>query len=106
MSQSQPQPRKQVLDLSQLVGKEVRVKLAGGREVSGILKGFDQLMNLVVDKTEESLRDPTDPYTTTGETRTLGLVLLRGTAVMVVTPADGVTEVANPHMQQEEPVIS
>jgi U6 snRNA-associated Sm-like protein LSm7 len=34
----------------------------GGRESSGILKGFDPLLNLVLDNTIEYLRDPDDPY--------------------------------------------
>ena len=32
------------------------VKFSGGREVTGTLKGFDQLMNLVLDDVEESVR--------------------------------------------------
>jgi U6 snRNA-associated Sm-like protein LSm7 len=38
------------------MNKAVRVKFAGGREVTGVLKGFDQLMNLVLDDTEETLQ--------------------------------------------------
>lgn len=67
--------------------QKIRVKFAGGREVFGTLKGFDQLMNLVMDEVTESLRD--DEGNVTDKTRNLGLVVLRGTALTVINPADG-----------------
>lgn len=70
--------------------------------VTGVLKGYDPLLNLVLDSTEEFLRDPFDPYKLTGGTRTLGLTVARGTAVMMVCPVDGTMEIANPFLQQEE----
>ena len=36
--------------------------------VTGVLKGFDPLLNLVLDETKEWLRDPFDPYKITGPT--------------------------------------
>lgn len=33
--------------------KEIRVKFQGGREVVGVLKGYDQLQNLVLDEVRE-----------------------------------------------------
>ena len=44
------------VDLDKLIDKRVRVKIAGGREVVGVLKGYDQLFNLVLDETVEFLR--------------------------------------------------
>ena len=38
------------------LNKRVRVKFHGGREVVGVLKGFDPLVNLVLDETVEFLR--------------------------------------------------
>ncbi len=38
--------RDAVIDLSKYVDQRVRVKFAGGREVEGILKGYDKLDNL------------------------------------------------------------
>lgn len=35
------------------LNKEIAVKFNGGREVTGQLKGFDQLMNLVLDDVKE-----------------------------------------------------
>ena len=142
--------------------KKIRVKYSGGREgengrlvhlfwifpilclatdqtafthpVIGSLKGFDPLLNLVLDDTEELLRglscngvglsvgwgfskpdeivlltsmlvisptDPEDPTRTTGATRQLGLVVCRGTALVLISPVDGTEEIANPFVQQE-----
>ena len=38
----------------------MRVKFNGGREVEGVLKGWDQLMNLVLDEGKEVLRGMCD----------------------------------------------
>eukprot|EP00127_Corallochytrium_limacisporum_P000814 Clim_evm100s25 gene=Clim_evmTU100s25 len=101
--QSQP-PRKQekkvVLDLSKYFGQRVKVKFAGGREVDGLLKGYDTLMNLVIDDCVEYLRDPEDPYTLTGETRKLGLTVCRGPTVVWVCPLDGFEEISNPFLTE------
>ncbi|CAK9865660.1 unnamed protein product [Sphagnum compactum] len=90
-----------VLDLSKFVDKGVSVKLTGGREVTGTLKGYDQLLNLVLDEAVENLRDQDDPLKTTDQTRPLGLIVCRGTAVMLVAPTDGTEEIPNPFLQPE-----
>lgn len=48
-------PDRQVIDADKL-NKRVRVKFHGGREVVGVLKGFDPLVNLVLDEAVEYLR--------------------------------------------------
>lgn len=63
--------------------------------VAGTLKGFDTLMNLVLDDASEfvvNLADESAPCTK----RDLGLLVCRGNAVMVLLPEDGSVEVANP----------
>ncbi|KAK9283500.1 hypothetical protein L1049_011746 [Liquidambar formosana] len=90
-----------VLDLAKFVDKGVQVKLTGGRQVTGTLKGYDQLLNLVLDEAIEFLRDPDDPLKTTDQTRRLGLIVCRGTAVMLVSPTDGTDEIANPFIQPD-----
>ena len=82
------------------------MKFQGGREVCGILKGYDQLLNLVLDGTLEYLQDPKDPFKLTDETRSLGLVVCRGTAVVLVCPADAMEAISNPFLQQEQEVTS
>ncbi|KAL8144268.1 hypothetical protein V2J09_017300 [Rumex salicifolius] len=67
-----------VLDLAKFVDKGVQVKLTGGRQVTGTLKGYDQLLNLVLDEATEYLRDADDPLKTTDQTRRLGLIAVNG----------------------------
>lgn len=88
-------------ELGKYLEKKVRVKFQGGREATGILKGYDQLLNLVLDGTAEHVQDPDDPFKLTDETRSLGLVVCRGTAVVLVCPADSMEPIANPFIQQE-----
>ena len=53
--------RENILDLSRFVDKRIVVKFSGYREVVGTLKGFDPLLNLVLDNTQEYLRGPWRP---------------------------------------------
>lgn len=94
--------KESALDLAKFVDKGIRVKLAGGREVAGVLKGYDQLLNLVLDDAVEYLRDPNDSMRITDDTRTLGVVVCRGTAVTMVSPTTGAEEIANPFLAAEE----
>ena len=87
--------------MSKYMDRSVRVKFTGGREIVGVLKGYDALLNLVVDETQEYLKDPEDPYRLLDETRTLGLTVCRGTSVMLVCPTDGFEEIANPFLAEE-----
>merc|ERR1711988_802052 len=87
---------KSVLDLERYLNQPIKVKFSGGREVKGILKGHDAVANLVLDDVQEYLRDPEDPYKVIDETRSLGLVVARGTSVMLICPVDGTEEIANP----------
>ena len=48
--------------------------------------------------------DPEDPTTVTDETRTLGLIVARGTAVTLVAPSEGTLEIPNPFLQHSEDV--
>ena len=72
------------------------------RAVVGFLKGYDQLVNLVLDETVEQLRDPQDPYRLTDATRTLGMVVCRGTQVALISPTDGTEEIENPFLSVAE----
>ncbi|KAK5110472.1 hypothetical protein LTR62_005823 [Meristemomyces frigidus] len=90
--------KENILDLTKYMDKEIVVKFSGGREVNGVLKGYDQLMNLVLDNVKEVLRD--DEGNTT--TRNLGLLVARGTLLVLVSPVDGSEEIANPFNQPED----
>ncbi|KAK3013016.1 hypothetical protein RJ639_009965 [Escallonia herrerae] len=69
--------------------------------LSGTLKGYDQLLNLVLDEAVEFLRDADDPLKTTDQTRRLGLIVCRDKAVMLVSPTDGTEQIANPFIQPD-----
>ncbi|KAL4063028.1 hypothetical protein V8B97DRAFT_2011988 [Scleroderma yunnanense] len=104
--------REAILDLSKYVNERIRVKFTGGREghssfdlcvprvlppasVTGVLKGYDQLLNLVLDEVEEEMNDP-EPHM-----RALGLVVLRGPTITLLSPVDGSEEISNPFLAQE-----
>ena len=135
--QTSPEDRKKreaILDLSKYVNERIRVKFTGGREgagiavisymchpkpmilifaVTGILKGYDQLLNLVLDEVQEEvqgasvdrhldvsclIRVKIEPET---HIRSLGLTVLRGPTITLLSPVDGLEEIANPFMAQE-----
>lgn len=93
--------KESILDLSKYLEKTIRVKFAGGREAAGVLKGYDPLLNLVLDNTTEHLRDPDEPYKLAEDTRTLGLVVCRGTSVVLICPQDGMEAIQNPFVAQD-----
>jgi len=95
------QKKKSIVDLSKYLDKSIRVKFQGGRQVNGILKGYDPLLNLVLDNAVEFMRDSDDPLRVTEETRTLGLTVCRGTCVLVICPVDGFESIPNPFIQHE-----
>lgn len=60
------------------LNKQVLVKLKGGRELRGILRGFDAHLNLLLEEAEEVKE---------GRARKLGTVLIRGDNVVLISPA-------------------
>jgi len=98
-AQGGDKPKKEnILDLNKYMDKEITVKFNGGREVTGNLKGYDQLMNLVLDDVKELLRDDEGNEST----RSLGLIVARGTLLVLISPVDGSEQIANPFNNQEE----
>ncbi|KAK7413544.1 U6 snRNP-associated protein Lsm7 [Neonectria punicea] len=92
-------PKKEnILDLAKYMDKQITVKFNGGREVKGTLKGYDALMNLVLDDVHEIVRDDEGNEST----RSLGLVVVRGTLLVLVSPVDGSEEIANPFVQADD----
>ena len=88
--------------------------------VTGTLKGYDQLMNLVLDNVNEVTRGksnrrftlpghaankktnlPSDEEGNTS-TRSLGLLVARGTLLVLISPVDGSEEIENPFVQGED----
>ena len=84
-----------ILDF-QYLDRRVR-EVQGGRG-GGALKGYDQLVNLVLDDTFEVSRPRRSVQ---GVGRDIGLVICRGVQVCLITPVDGTEEIANPFVASE-----
>lgn len=85
--------------------------------VVGTLKGYDQLMNLVLDDVKELLRGVLVVYRYhiriiadmcvaddegNESSRSLGLIVARGTLLVLISPVDGSEQIENPFNQVEE----
>ncbi|CAO3701094.1 unnamed protein product [Rhizopus stolonifer] len=97
-NQQEKYKKESILDLSKFMEKEIRVQFNGGREVVGTLMGYDPLLNLVLDNTVEYQKDLDTGFVTENK-RVLGLSVLRGTAVILISPVDGMEEIENPFAQ-------
>ena len=64
--------------LDESINKNVLIKLKGGKTITGLLQGFDQHMNLLLDQSEEI---PSD-----GESKSLGSIVVRGDNVVMISP--------------------
>eukprot|EP01057_Protomagalhaensia_wolfi_P000331 Protomagalhaensia_wolfi_Nauph_80__330@NODE_1184_length_1671_cov_149_034926_g908_i0_p4_GENE_NODE_1184_length_1671_cov_149_034926_g908_i0NODE_1184_length_1671_cov_149_034926_g908_i0_p4_ORF_typecomplete_len112_score11_72LSM/PF01423_22/2_6e16Hfq/PF17209_3/0_006DUF150_C/PF17384_2/0_02_NODE_1184_length_1671_cov_149_034926_g908_i022336 len=90
-------------DMTKHLNTRVMVKFLGGRQISGVLKGFDDIVNLVLDDSKETLLntkgEPTDRL------RYLGLVVVRGTGVVMICTEDGFEEIPNPFVDSNQATI-
>lgn len=104
--------REAILDLNKYKDQKVRVKFIGGRQITGVLTGFDQLMNLVLENVEETITGtlnffliPNSFILTAAEDapakkRNFGRVVVRGTSLLTLGPFDGSEEIDNPFVQE------
>ena len=69
-------------ELKKYMEKKITLKLNGKRSVTGILRGFDPFMNLVVDESIEE--------TKSGEKRSIGMVVVRGNSIVLLEALDRV----------------
>jgi len=51
-----PNKKESILELQKLMDASVRVQCIGGRQLQGTLKGYDDLVNLVLDDCDEFIR--------------------------------------------------
>jgi len=51
-----PNKKESILELQKLMDATVRVQCIGGRQLQGTLRGYDDLVNLVLDDCDELLR--------------------------------------------------
>ncbi|HWQ66371.1 MAG TPA: LSM domain-containing protein [Methanospirillum sp.] len=65
--------------LDQVLNRQpVMVSLKGGREIKGVLQGYDVHMNLVLDKAEEEIN---------GQSQSIGTLIVRGDNVIYISPS-------------------
>ncbi len=64
--------------LEESLGKIVLIRLRGGKSIRGKLQGFDQHLNLVLEKAEE--------VSNTENIKELGLIIVRGDNVIMISP--------------------
>jgi small nuclear ribonucleoprotein len=70
-----------VKELETSMGKVVLIKLKGGKVIRGTLQGFDQHMNLALEKAEEVAED--------GQSNNLGTLIVRGDNIIMISPPPG-----------------
>ncbi|KAF1788585.1 LSM domain [Phytophthora cactorum] len=61
-------------DLKRYMDKRLSLKLNGNRKVSGVLRGFDQFMNVTLDETVEEV--------SATESNRIGMVVIRGNSIV------------------------
>jgi small nuclear ribonucleoprotein len=65
--------------LDQVLNRQpVLISLKGGREIRGVLQGYDVHMNLVLDKAEEEIN---------GQLQSIGTLIIRGDNVIYISPS-------------------
>ncbi|KAF8335780.1 uncharacterized protein EI90DRAFT_2912761 [Cantharellus anzutake] len=87
--------KRDILDLSKYQNQPVRVRFTGGREVTGVVKGWNNNLDLVLDDVEEVVSEAAP------RPRRLGFVICRGSTVVIVSPLDGSAEIENPFIAQD-----
>ncbi len=64
--------------LEDSLGKTVLIRLRGGKSIRGKLRGFDQHLNLVLERAED--------LTNMENIEELGLIIVRGDNVVMISP--------------------
>jgi small nuclear ribonucleoprotein G len=71
-------PKVQPPELKGFMDKKLNIQLNGNRGVMGVLRGFDQFMNLVLDGTVD-----------TKTKADIGMVVVRGNSIVAIEALDG-----------------
>ncbi|XP_071486731.1 small nuclear ribonucleoprotein G-like [Diadema antillarum] len=69
-------------ELKKFMDKRLSLKLNGNRRVTGVLRGFDPFMNLVIDEAVEDI-SPT-------QKNDIGMVVVRGNSIILLEALDRV----------------
>ncbi|XP_028044231.1 probable small nuclear ribonucleoprotein G [Bombyx mandarina] len=67
-------------ELKKFMDKKLSIKLNAGRAVTGVLRGFDPFMNLVLDESVEECKD--------GQRNNVGMVVIRGNSIIMLESLD------------------
>ncbi|XP_026748403.1 probable small nuclear ribonucleoprotein G [Galleria mellonella] len=67
-------------ELKKFMDKKLSIKLNAGRAVTGVLRGFDPFMNLVLDESVEECKD--------GQRTNIGMVVIRGNSIIMLESLD------------------
>ncbi|KAI8372537.1 ribonucleoprotein LSM domain-containing protein [Choanephora cucurbitarum] len=63
-------------ELKKYMDKRLSLQLNGNRKVTGVLRGFDPFMNIVLDETVEEI--------SATEKHTIGMVVIRGNSISIM----------------------
>ncbi|CAD2216331.1 small nuclear ribonucleoprotein G [Angomonas deanei] len=80
-----PQPNT-LPNLNHFMEKRVLIKLKGGRSVSGILRGTDKFMSVVLEDAVDETKNPNVPEHE--EHVAMGTTVIRGSAIVEITSQD------------------
>lgn len=70
-------PKPQQPELRTFMEKRLKLKLNANRAVSGIMRGYDQFMNIVLDKAHDDRED-----------KEIGMVVIRGNSIETIEVLD------------------
>merc|ERR1712142_355671 len=67
-------------ELKKFMDKRLALQINGGRQLSGILRGYDPFMNLVIDEAVEKKKN--------GDQQQIGMVVIRGNSIIMLEALD------------------
>lgn len=68
-------------DLRKFMDLRVDLRMNGERRIAGIMKGYDQYMNIVLDEAIEITKPVTKTKENPADNRNLGMIVIRGASV-------------------------
>ncbi|KAG9396372.1 LSM domain [Carpediemonas membranifera] len=75
------------INFASYVDKAVLIKCSGGRKISGVVKSFDDLSNVVLQDADELIDTTSADGEVSTRHRKLGVVVIRGQTITDVCPA-------------------
>ena len=80
-------PRPGQPDLKKFLDRRMYLQLNGSRKITGLLRGFDPFMNVVLDDTIE--------HVSSTERNNLGMVVIRGNSIVILELMDNQTAIVS-----------